>query len=109
MFAIIVNHIRFFPNAFVLITGGTFLWVSFAEAFFAIAGFVFAYSNKRKNNPFIQTVKKAWSRMFGLYLWSFFLTILFTLLGNLLPKGQVQNGLWVLNENNWVELLTKAL
>ncbi len=109
MFAIIVNHVRFFPNLFVFFTGGTFLWVSFAEAFFAMAGFVFAYSYYNAGHSWIELVKKAWSRAVKLYLWSICLTILFTLWGNLMPRGQVQGGLWILHGDNWLKMVTDTL
>jgi hypothetical protein len=48
LFAIVINHIRLFPNLFVFITGGTSLWLSFASGFFFISGFILSYLHRLK-------------------------------------------------------------
>jgi uncharacterized membrane protein len=48
LFAIVINHIRLFPNLFVFITGGTSLWLSFASGFFFISGFILSYLYRLK-------------------------------------------------------------
>ena len=109
LFAIIVDHIRLFPNILMFLTGGTYLWVSFDSGFFIVSGFIFAYLNNDVQKPFFPIVKKAWSRSIKLFLWSIFLTILFTLWGNLIPFTLAKGGLWEIQGNNWVGMLVKTM
>lgn len=109
MLAIVVNHLRIFPNIFVLITGGTLLWVSFAEGFFVISGFVFAYVNRNVSNPISSIIRQTLTRIIKLYWWSILLTVLFTLWGNLLPVESAQSGLWILNNDNWTDMIFHTL
>lgn len=110
IFGIIVNHLALFPNIFTLITGGTKLWVSFAEGFFMISGFFVGYLYRDKIMSEFRTVfLKLTKRAFRLYLWSIYLTILFTYWGNYMPVGLVKESLWILHPENLKEFIQKVV
>lgn len=110
IFGIIVNHLALFPNLLAVFTGATKLWVSFAEGFFIVSGFFigYLYKNKIKEN-FWLTTRKITTRSFKLYLWTVGLTFLFVYWGNLMPKGLVKTGLWIVSWQNLPELVLKGI
>lgn len=107
---IIVNHLDLYPNFFLLFTGRSRLWGSFAEGFFIISGFLigYIYRNKWRENPKIQS-KKILKRSLKLFLWSILLTLLFTFVGNLMPFEFAKSGLWQISDHNILELLWKTI
>lgn len=110
IFGIIVNHLALFPNIFTLITGGTKLWVSFAEGFFLLSGFFVGYLYRDKiKAQFRNVFWKLTKRSFRLYLWSVYLTILFTYWGNYMPVGLVKESLWIFHPENLKEFTQKVL
>lgn len=109
LFAIVVNHTRLFPSLFVFFTGGTKLWVSFAEGFFLISGFILAYLFREKNVSCLGIFKKTWSRMLKIYTWSVFLTLVITLISNLIPQGTAKGGLWIVSGENIINLIGDSL
>ncbi len=110
IFGIIVNHVSLFPNIFVYITGATKLWVSFAEGFFLISGFFIGFLYKDKIRvDFWRTAKKIVYRSFRLYLWTVYLSLLFTYWGNFMPAGSVKESLWIVSPGNFGELIFKTL
>lgn len=110
IFGIIVNHVALFPNIFMYFTGATKLWVSFAEGFFIISGFFIGFLYKEKiRSHFWLTTKKIVYRSFRLYLWTVYLTLLFTYWGNFMPAGLVKESLWIVNPDNILELIFKTL
>ena len=99
-----------YPNLLMFLTGATKLWVSFAEGFFAISGFFIGFLYRKKiRESFGLVAKKLLKRSFYLYLWSIFLTILFTYWGNMLPRGSVKESLWILKPDNLLEFFVKTL
>lgn len=110
IFGIIVNHVALFPNIFMYLTGATKLWASFAEGFFLVSGFFigFLYKDKIKND-FWGTAKKITYRSFRLYLWTVYLSLLFTYWGNFMPIGSVKQSLWIVSPNNLADLIFRSL
>ncbi len=49
------------------------------------------------------------SRSLRLYLWTVYLTILFTYWGNWMPIGSVKEGLWILHPENLIEFLKRVI
>lgn len=110
IFGIIVNHVSLFPNVFVYVTGATKLWSSFAEGFFLISGFFIGFLYKDKiRSDFWATTKKIVYRSFRLYLWTVYLSLLFTYWGNFMPAGSVKESLWIVSPGNIGELIFKTL
>ncbi len=110
MFGIIVNHLDLHPNLLALFTGSTKLWVSFAEGFFVVSGFFIGFLYKEKiKNSFREVVLKLSRRSLRLYLWTIYLTVLFTYWGNMMPVGLVKTGLWIVRPENVWELTIKTL
>jgi len=110
IFGIIVNHLALFPNIFTLITGSTKLWVSFAEGFFLLSGFFVGYLYREKiKTHFKEVFWKLTTRSFRLYLWSVYLTILFTFWGNYMPEGLVKESLWIFHPENLLEFAQKVI
>ena len=109
IFGIIVNHLALFPNIFMYLTGATKLWLSFAEGFFLISGFFVGFLYRHKIvTDFWGVTKKITKRAFKLYLWTVYLTFVFTYWGNLMPAGTVKEALWIVHYDNLAELFFKA-
>lgn len=108
LFAIVINHIKLFPNLFSFLTGESRLWVSFAEGFFFISGFILAYNFRHQTITNLDILKKSWSRMLKIYLWSVFLTLEITTISNFLPAGTAKDGLWIMDGYNFLELTKEA-
>ena len=110
LFGIVVNHLDLFPNFLAIFTGATRLWVSFAEGFFIVSGFFigFLYKDAIKKS-FLGVFKKLSVRSLRLYLWTVYLSLLFTYWGNLMPRGLVKTGLWIVNWGNVSDLILNSL
>lgn len=69
---IIVDHLWKYPSAWTLISGNAWLWVTAAEGFVMISGFLIGYVRGFKNLalPLWEVTKKLWSRAALLYVWS---------------------------------------
>lgn len=67
---IIIDHLWKFPSLFSLISGKALLWMTAAEGFVIISGFLIGYIRgfKDKNKPFSQVAKKLLKRSLVLYL-----------------------------------------
>ena len=110
MFGIIVNHLALYPNLLAVFTGATKLWVSMAEGFFMVSGFFIGYLYKEKiKHSFKEVFKKLSLRSLRLYLWTVYLTILFTYWGNLMPIGSVKESLWIVKQSNLLEFVSKVI
>lgn len=110
MFGIIVNHLALYPNLLAIFTGATKLWVSFAEGFFAVSGFFIGFLYKEKiKQSFREVFLKLSKRSLRLYLWTVYLTVLFTYWGNMMPVGLVKTGLWILHPENIWEFAIKVV
>jgi len=109
IFGIIINHLALFPNTFMFVTGASKLWVSFAEGFFMVSGFFVGFLYREKiMTDFTGVSVKLVKRAFKLYLWTVYLTFLFTYWGNLMPVGTVKESLWIVKYENLTEFLLKA-
>lgn len=110
MFGIVVNHLDLFPNILMIFTGATRLWVSFAEGFFMVSGFFvgFLYKDRIKES-FVSVFKKLSLRSIRLYLWTVYLSLLFTYWGNFVPAGLVKTGLWIINPSNIIDLILSSI
>ncbi len=109
LFGILVDHLRNFPSIFLFLTGGAYLWVSFAAGFFVISGFIYGYKNSLQEISFGSLVKHAWSRAAKLYFWGIALTLLFTVWGNYLPVEIRKMGLWEIETSNLFRLVVDTL
>ena len=96
LFVIIVDHARFFPSFFELVTGRGEMWASAAEGFFIISGLLVGYVyGPRMVKSVLDTTKRIWQRALLLYVLSMLLTLLFVWWGNLSGAGHVKEGLWM--------------
>jgi hypothetical protein len=68
---IIIDHLYQFPSLFALISGEAKLWVTAAEGFVMISGFLIGYVRgfKGLKLPFLVIAKKLFSRAIMLYFW----------------------------------------
>lgn len=80
LFVIIIDHLGRYFGFYDLFTGGGTQWVSAAEGFFFVSGIMIGLVRGRKliNEPMKNVIKKVWSRVGILYIWSVLLTVLFT-------------------------------
>ena len=109
VFGIVVNHLALFPNLIALFTGASKLWVSLAEGFFMVSGFFVGYLYKDKIKVGLKDVfTKLSLRSLRLYLWTVYLSLLFTYWGNMMPRGLVKESLWIVRWDNVFELLLKV-
>lgn len=68
---IIIDHLWQFPSAWALISGEARLWVTAAEGFVMISGFLIGYVRGYKGLklPFVAVAKKLFTRAIMLYFW----------------------------------------
>lgn len=68
---IIIDHLWLFPSAWTFISGEARLWVTAAEGFVMISGFLIGYIRgfKGLKYPFIDIAKKLFARAAMLYFW----------------------------------------
>ncbi|HKX23653.1 MAG TPA: OpgC domain-containing protein [Candidatus Saccharimonadales bacterium] len=95
LLVILVDHARFFPSVFELITGRGEMWASAAEGFFIISGLLVGYVyGPRMVRNVLGTAKRMWKRAFLLYALTVLLTFLFVWWGNNSNILFVKEGLW---------------
>ena len=80
---IILDHLSYFPNGLVFISGDSRLYVTAAEGFFIISGLVLGIVRGAKltERSFRYAAKLIWRRSFMLYLTSIIITILSIAIG----------------------------
>lgn len=95
LFVVLVDHSRFFPSVFELVTGRGEMWASAAEGFFIISGLLvgYVYGPRMARNVW-GAAKKMWSRALLLYALTVLLTIVFVWWGNHSNIAMVKEGLW---------------
>ena len=83
LIVILLNHLSYYPNGLDWLTGRGNLYVSSAEGFFLISGIVLGIVRGQKliAKPFSLAAKLLLKRSVQLYVTSFVLVILFTLIG----------------------------
>lgn len=95
LFVIIVDHARYFPSVFELVTGRGEMWASAAEGFFIISGLLVGYVyGPRMVKNVLGTAKRMWQRALLLYVLTVVLTFLFVWWGNASNIAMVKEGLW---------------
>lgn len=74
---IIIDHLWRFPSAWALVSGEAKLWVTAAEGFVIISGFLIGYVRgfKGLKLPFLTIAKKLFSRAIMLYVWTIFISM----------------------------------
>ena len=84
---IILDHAQYWPSPLQYITGEGRLWVSAAEGFFIISGFLIGYlrAYKGKHTPLKVLTKKLLERAGLLWFWCVLITLIVTALTVLLP------------------------
>jgi len=105
---IILDHLCYFPNGLVFISGDSRLYVTAAEGFFIISGLVLGIVRGAKliDRPFKYASRLIWKRSFMLYVTSVIITMLSIMIGWQfigndgvksplpLPEGNVFNLFW---------------
>ncbi len=90
LLAIIIDHITYFPCGLEWLSARGGLYVTCAEGFFFISGIVLGIVRGCRliDKPFREVAKLLLKRAMQLYIWSVFLTIVFTLITwNFYPAG----------------------
>ncbi len=69
---IIIDHLWLWPSFLIIFTGKAELWMTAAEGFVILAGFLVGYVRGYKSiaKPFIEVIKKLISRSLVLWLWA---------------------------------------
>lgn len=87
---IILDHLQFWPSPWQYMTGQGRLWVSAAEGFFIISGFLIGYLRAYKgfSTPLKDLSKKLLSRAGVLWVWCIIITFVVVSFTILMPEGQ---------------------
>lgn len=86
---IILDHLQFWPSPWQYMTGQGRLWVSAAEGFFIISGFLIGYlrAYKGASTPLKSMTKKLLQRAGTLWLWCVIISFAVVSLSILMPEG----------------------
>lgn len=88
---ITLDHLAYWPSPLAFFSGKGWLWVSAAEGFFLISGFLIGYirAYKGRNKPLWPMTKGLWRRAVKLYLWGVGITLFLLAITALVPSTNV--------------------
>lgn len=85
---ITLDHLAYWPSPLALVSGKGWLWVSAAEGFFLISGFLIGFirAYKGRDKPLWPETKSLWRRALKLYVWGVGITLFLTAISALAPS-----------------------
>ena len=88
---ITLDHLAYWPSPLAFFSGKGWLWVSSAEGFFLISGFLIGFirAYKGRHKDLWQITKSLWRRALKLYLWGVGITLFLMAITALVPPDNV--------------------
>lgn len=88
---ITLDHLAYWPSPLAFFSGKGWLWVSSAEGFFLISGFLIGFirAYKGRHKDLWQVTKSLWRRALKLYLWGVGITLFLMAITALVPPDNV--------------------